>query len=227
MRNLKLFTLLLILLSSFSGIKTYSQSSTSIHFGPSFPLSDFGDDNSENDNAVGATTGVNIGLQYVYRFPATGFGLFTGIDFNYNGLKKEVKDEVAREIKASGVSNAEYEYCKFMSFPLTAGVNYTYQTDEKSAMFVNAGLAYNFLNITDFVLKIGTQKITQEYDLTNHLGIRLGAGLLISRKAYVSVDYYGLGKHEIKSRIIGPGITQHEDIEAKVDLMTLTFGLKF
>lgn len=82
MKNFKIIALLL--LSICYTAKTYSQGNVTIHFGPSFPVSDFASDDIDDEDAGGAAVGINFGLQYIYPLSESGLGLFGGIDFNYN-----------------------------------------------------------------------------------------------------------------------------------------------
>lgn len=125
MKNLKIivFTLLTFTLIT----KTYSQGNFSIHFGPSFSVSGFAYDDIDDEDAGGAGVGLNVGLQYIYPLSESGLGLFCGIDINYNGLKKDVKDDVEELYEAIGINNSDIKYYKYINSPLTAGLNYTYQ----------------------------------------------------------------------------------------------------
>ena len=44
------------------------------------------------------TIGINTGVNYSYIFSAIGIGAYAGIDFIYNGISKEYKEEVYQEI---------------------------------------------------------------------------------------------------------------------------------
>lgn len=225
MKNLKIivFTLLTFTLIT----KTYSQGNVSIHFGPSFPVSDFASDDMDDEDAGGAGLGLNVGLQYIYPLSESGLGLFCGIDINYNGLKKDVKDDVEELYEAMGINNPDIKYYKYINIPLTAGLNYTYQANDKIGVFANAGLAVNFMKITDMELKANGQTVTTEMDLANSIGFKIGGGILINQKTSISIDYLGLGVHDIEGEVKTTGYSEDIDGEGKVDLLTLTLGFKF
>ena len=225
MKNLKIivFTLLSFTLIT----KTYSQGNVSIHFGPSFPVSDFASDDIDDEDASGAGVGLNVGLQYIYPLSENGLGLFGGIDLNYNGLKSDVKDDVEELFESMGINNPDIKYYKFINIPITAGLNYTYQADEKIGVFANAGLALNFLKVTDMEIKANGQTVTQDIDLANSIGFKIGGGLLINKKTTISIDYYGLGKHDIEGEMKASGLSEDIEGEMKVDLLTLTLGFRF
>jgi hypothetical protein len=227
MKNLKIIGL--VLLSCFLITKTYSQGYASIHFGPSFPVLDFSSNDIDDEEAGLAAVGLNIGLQYIYPLSESGLGLFGGIDFNYNGLKKDVKDDVKELYESMGINNADYKFYKNINVPITAGLNYSYQADDKIGVFANAGLALNFRKITDMEVEVNGQTVTSEIDLANSIGFKIGGGILINQKTSTSIDYLGLGKHDIKAKVKSNGFYEDSDIDGdgKVDLVTLTLGFKF
>lgn len=224
MKNLKIIGF--VLLSCFLITKTYSQGNVSIHFGPSFPVLDFAS-NEDSEYGGGAAVGLNIGLQYIYPLSESGLGLFGGIDFNYNGLKKDIKDDVKELYESLGIYSTDYKFFKYINVPITAGLNYTYQADDKIGIFANAGLALNFLKITDMEIVVDGQTVTAEVDLANNIGFKIGGGILINQKISISIDYLGLGKHDIEGRAKTSGSSEDIDGEGKIDLLTLTLGYKF
>ena len=224
MKNLKIIGF--VLLSCFLITKTYCQGNVSIHFGPSFPVLDFAS-NEVSEYGGGAAVGLNIGLQYIYPLSESGLGLFGGIDFNYNGLKKDIKDDVKELYESLGIYSNDYKFFKYINVPITAGLNYNYQADDKIGVFANAGLALNFLKITDMEIVVDGQTVTAEVDLANNIGFKIGGGILINQKISISIDYLGLGKHDIEGRAKTSGSSEDIDGEGKIDLLTLTLGYKF
>jgi len=225
MKNLKIFTLVLI--SVFFTVKTYSQGKVFIHLGPSIPVSDFASDDLDDEDAGGAAVGLNIGLQYIYPLSESGIGIFGGIDFNYNGLKNDVKNDVEEIYESLGITNADIKYYKYINVPVTVGLNYTFNADDKFGVFANAGLALNFLKITDMEVKTNGQTVTTEMDLANSIGFKMGGGILINQKIFLSIDYLGLGKSDIEGKVMATGYSEDIDGEGKVDLLNLTLGIKF
>lgn len=225
MKNFKFIAL--IVLSICYTAKTHSQGYTTFHVGPSFPVSDFGSDDINDVDAGGAAAGINLGLQYIYPLSENGIGLFGGIDFNYNGLKKDYKDDVEDLFESLGIYSTDYKFFKYINIPITAGLNYTYQADDKIGVFANAGLALNFMKITDMEIEVIGQTVTQEMELANNLGFKIGGGILINQKTSISIDYFALGKHDIEGEINSTGSSQEIDGEAKVEILTLTVGFKF
>jgi len=223
MKNFKFiaFLLFMFLVST----KTYSQGNMSIHFGPSLPVSNFGSSDTNNEKAGGAAVGLNLGVQYVYPLSKSGLGLFGGVDFNYNGLQQSVKDDLKASMGLSNTS-ANIKYFKYINVPVTAGLNYTFQADKKIGVFANAGLALNFLKITNLEVEVNGQTVKQEMDLASNFGFKIGAGILINKKTSIAVNYFGLGEHDVKGKVTGPGYSEDVTGKGKVDLVTLTVGFK-
>ena len=226
MTNLKSITvslLLLIFISAFS----FSQSSLSAHLGPSFPLDKFASDNMDDNKAGSAAIGFNLGLQYLYNFEKNGLGLFIGLDFNYNGLKKDVRDSFEKDFEDMGIYNAEFKYYKYLNIPVSAGLHYTFQADKKIALLANLGLAANFMKITDMTVKVGNITTTMKFDLATSIGFKTGAGILINKKTSITANYLYLGKHDVNATIKSNLPNEKIDGEQKVDLLTLTLGFMF
>jgi len=225
MKNFKIIAL--FILSVCFTVKTYSQGNFSIHLGPSFPVSDFASDDLDDEGAGGAAVGLNVGLQYIYPLSESGLGIFGGIDVSYNGLKKDVKDDIEEAFESIGINDPEFKFYNYINIPITAGLNYTYQADEKIGVFANAGMAFNLLKITDMVIESDVPTLTSEIDLAYGIGFKVGGGLLINQKYFISVDYLFLGKYDIEGEVKIDGSYEEFDGEQKVDLLTLTLGYKF
>ena len=223
MKNYIIFASLLF--SAFFAVNTYSQSSVTIHFGPSFPLSDFSLEDLDNEDAGGAAIGLNVGLQFIYPVTEFGLGIYGGIDFHYNGLTKDVKNDIEEYYENIGIINADIKFYKYLNLPIAAGLNYTFQASDKVGLFANAGLVVNSLKITDMELKTHRQAVSAKMDVANNIGFKIGGGMIINQKISFSLDYLGLGIHDIKGEVRTIDISDHVEGEMKVDLFTLTLGL--
>ena len=224
MKSLKNYAF--VLLTCFLAINAYSQGSVSIHAGPSIPVSDFGSDDLDED-AGGAAIGVNLGLQYVYPLSENGLGIFGGIDFNYNGLKKDVKEKTEELYESLGINDADIKYYKYFNIPITIGLNYTYKPEDKIGVFANAGLALNFLKMTDMEVQVSGETVSTNMDLAYGIGFKIGGGIQFNQKVFLSVDYLGLGQHDIEGKVEATGYSEEIDTELKVSLLALTLGVKF
>lgn len=205
----------------------YSQGSFSLHAGPSFPISDFGDDDMDDEDAGGAGVGLNIGGKYVYKLNDKGLGLYFGADFIYNGLKSSVKDDIEDEFENMGL-DVDITYYKYINVPITAGLNYTYKANEQISLFADLGIGADFLKITNYKMEADNEEVELNFDLSTQLAYKFGGGLLIQDKYSIGLNYYGLGKHDVKGEMKYNGDSEDiEDLELKVDVLTLTFGIKF
>lgn len=224
MKNLKIFVV--VLLTVFFSVKSFSQGNFQIHAGASFPVMEFASDD-DDEEAGGAAAGLNVGIQYIYPLSDNGLGLFGGVDLTYNGLQGDIKDQTEDYYEFLGISNPDIKFYKYINVPVTAGLNYTYQPGDKIGVFANAGLALNFLKITDMEVTANGETVTSEQELANSIGFKIGGGILINEKTSISVDYYGLGKHDIEGVVKSDLFSDDFDGEQKVDLITLTVGFKF
>lgn len=123
---------------------------------------------------------------------------------------------------------ADYKYFSYFNIPLSAGLNYTYQANEKVALFGNGGITINMLKISDFIVEGSGIKVTTEQDMASAIGFRIGGGVLLSKKIAFAIDYYGLGKHNINGKARSDGIpTEDFDYDLSVSLLTIRLGYNF
>jgi hypothetical protein len=215
-----------IVIAIFLSGTVYSQSSFSIHAGPSFPLSDFGDDDSDDPDAGGAGVGLNLGGKYLYKLNDKGLGLYIGADFNYNGLKSSIKEDI-ESVYEGMEADIDITYQKYINVPITAGINYTFKANEQVSLFADLGIGADFLKVTNMTIEIDNEEIEANYDLSTQLAYIFGGGLLLQEKYIIGLHYNGLGKHNVKGEIDFEGDTEDADSELKVDVLSLTVGIKF
>jgi len=222
--------LLLFLLVASTGIDSFSQSRFNIHVGPAFPVSkiDMYTVNYSDVYTVSASakTGINIGLQYSYQFPNRGIGIFAGIDFVYNDIINEYK--VSMDTLFSVFGYESYEFPKYYNIPISAGLEYLYEINEKFSLLCNLGMTYNFFKVTNYTYDTMFGDFAYEADWANNFGFKTAIGVLYKQKASFSIDFLGLGKHEVDIKTIDSGTVEDEGtVEAKVNMLTLTFGWNF
>lgn len=205
--------------------ESYSQSRYNIHVGPVFPLSkiDFYT-YGFNDYEVSASakTGINIGFQYSYQFPNRGIGIFAGLDFIYNVVIKEFKDSVRYYFTEFGYELIEFP--KYYNIPISAGLEYIYEINEKYSLLCNLGMTYNFFKVTDHTL----DDFAYEADWADNFGFKTAIGILYKQKASISIDFWGLGKLEVDVKMFYSGTVEDEFIaDTKVNMLMLIFGWNF
>lgn len=228
MKRLRFIGFLLLSLCLIS--KTYSQGYLSVHAGPSIPLLEFAEDyESWSYNDGGAATGYTAGLQYVYQFTKCGLGVFTEIDFIHNGLTKEYKQQFEEDVNWQKREDTDFKLHKYINLPIIFGLNYTL-TNNNIGVFADAGFAINFLKLTDAKVRIEQSTYHEQMKPTANIGFLVGGGILIKKKASVSVHYLALGNHQIDSDItyntISPPHLRFPS-ELKVDILTVTLGYRF
>lgn len=227
MKTIKIFNLSILFLL-FSTSVAVAQNDFGIHVGIASPLSDFGSQDINNEKAGGAGTGFNFGLKYTYELSDNGLGLFAGIDFNNNGLTKGYKSDIEKAFEDIGLLGADYTYFKYSNIPISVGLCYTYEANEKVSLFGNAGLSLNLLKVSDFVVEGSGLKVTTEFDLASSIGFRVGGGILINKKVPIAIDYFGLGSHSINSTARVDGVLPEEvNFELNVSLLTISVGYNF
>jgi opacity protein-like surface antigen len=226
MRNLKTIALFSFICLGIS-TATFSQGNLSFHVGPSIPIMDFGTYDKNDDDSWGAGIGVNVGIKYTYPIVNNWLGIFGGIDFNYNGLQKDMKDDLESDFDLGILGKPDITYPKYFNVPLTLGLNGTWELSDNFALLANGGIAFNFFKMTDFKLDYSGQEITTEVDMATNLGFKVGCGVLIGEHFGIDVDYYALGKHDLKEKFTAIDATYEEDDEVNIDLLTVTLGYRF
>ena len=197
-----------------------AQGSFKFHVGPSFATSDFGDDDTGDDDAGGAGIGINAGLEYFYPITETGLSLFGGLDVSFNGLKNEYKEDIEDQ-----VGNVDVTFFNYFNIPLSGGLYYQFDPGGNVSLFGNAGLAYNLLKVTNFKLEDGNSEVEFSYGLSNNLGIKFGAGIIINEKTTIAVNVFNLGDHDLDIEREATGQQdQTIDGEQKINFVTLTVG---
>lgn len=212
-----------ILIAIFLSGNIYSQSSFSIHAGPAFPLSDFGDDDIYDDDSGLAGVGLSLGGKLLHQLNDKGIGLYLGADFNYNGLKSDAKDDIEDEFG----SDVDIKFYKFINVPVTAGLNFSYKANDQISLFGDLGIGADFLKVTNWTLEADNEELEISYKLSTQLAYKIGGGLLIDDKFIIGLHYNGLGEHKLKGEMEYDGDTEDlDDVKLKVSLLTLTLGIK-
>jgi len=89
-------------------------------------------------------------------------------------------------------------------------------------------MTYNFFRVTDYTYDTMFGDMLFEADWANSFGFRTAIGILYKQKASISIDFLGLGKHEVDIKMIDTGTVEMEGTkEAKVNMLTLTLGWNF
>ena len=200
----------------------YSQSRFDVHLGPAFPLSKFGLYGA-NNTMSDPTIGINTGVKYSYIFSDIGIGAFAGMDFMYNGINKEYKEEV--EKWAETLSEDPTTYHKYYNIPFSTGLCYDYRLNDNLLLSSNAGLTVNCFLISDTEYWSSKSSTAPAFSI----GGRIGAGLIIKDRVSISLDYLGLGNHTVSGESTWGLFPTMEEFstDLKIHMLTLTAGIVF
>ena len=198
-----------------------AQGDFKFHVGPSFPTSDFGDDDTGDDDAGGAGIGINAGIDYLYPLSEAGLYIIGALDVSFNGLKSEYKEDIEDQVG----NDVDVTFFNYINIPVSAGLHYQFNPGGNIDLFGNAGLAFNFLKVTNFKLESGNSEVDFSYGLTNSLGFKLSAGLILNQRTTIAVNVFNLGDHDLDIERDATGQEdQTIDGEQKVNFVSLTIG---
>lgn len=124
-----------------------------------------------------------------------------------------------------GIHNADYKFYSYFNIPVSAGFNYTQKVKEGLSIFTNIGLAADYLKMSDMVISLNSQEVKLKTDPDIKMGFKISGGFILG-KTTLSINYMGLGKHNLKATMSSG--TSSQDIEGnqKVDILTITLGFK-
>ena len=89
-------------------------------------------------------------------------------------------------------------------------------------------MTYNFFKVTDYTYDTMFGDMAYIADWASNIGFKTAIGILYKQKASISIDFIGLGKHEVDIKVIDSGTVDYEGIkEAKVNMLTLSIGWNF
>jgi hypothetical protein len=201
----KILSVLLMLV--FTASLSFSQSKISFHAGASFPVSDFGSTNIENEDAKGAATGINFGLNYLYPIGKSGLAAFAGVDFMFNPTSNKYQDEIyasAGAIFSSAGTSFDISFSRYFSIPISVGLQYEAPITDKITLFGNAGLTASFLKISDQEMNLNLGffniEMKEEFDMANSFGFKIGAGVLFDDKISLGLNYFNMGKYSVSRK---------------------------
>ena len=229
MRKLLLLCLMIISTNIYSQ-NTGNDGTWIFHVGGVFPSADFADDDLDNEDSFGASVGLGFNFEYLYPLNENGLNLFFGLGVNYNGVKNDFKDDLEDLYQASGL-DGDITFQNYFTAPLSGGINYTYEVDNKLAIFGNFGLVYNFLYITDVTYEDSSSEGTESSGIASNLGYKLGGGIRLNNKTYISLNLINAGQTEIEREaefsVNGDNFNDESfDFKPNIQYLTLTIGFR-
>ena len=208
-------------------LNSYSQGNLSFNIMGALPVSDYGSDDLDNEDAGGSGIGAGIGIQYVHPIIGNGLGIFGGVDVIYNGYKKSVKDDMQAMYEGLLGTSVDVKWSKMFNVPLSFGLNFTKTNDAGAGIFANIGLTYNFFKQTNEVIGTDLGDLTMSAKMASAVGFKVGGGLKLNNKISVFANYLGLGTHDIEATMEGGGESEDFKAESKIDIITIGIGFGF
>ena len=227
-----------ILVLAFVSISLYSkaQGKFDLHVGGSFPMGDFKSKDSETGG--GASSGLNIGLKYLYPVSSCdGLSITGGIDWHYNGINQSIKDDLRALVTSAGYTNLSLDYFSYINVPVLVGLNYQIPVNKTFGIFGDAGLGINYSKVTDLNMRFSFQgtnaTVTETFDPSIKMAFQVGAGLLIQKQYTIGLHYNILGSYAYNGKMTATmsGQSQTSDItptgKISVNILDLTVGILF
>lgn len=199
----------------------FAQGVFTYHFGPSFPSGKFADDDYDDwwENTGGAGIGGVIGIKYLYPVNTTGLSLFAGIDATIYGLNTDLRDEIEQE-KPDVVSIPKY-----LSFPISGGINYRYNVNDKFALYGEGGIAAGILKITNYLEDVDDLEWKRTFDVTINPGYKIGVGIILNNKIEIGLTHFNLGKYSVDNEVnYDHDVIRRDNIHVRVEYTMLTLG---
>ena len=208
----KIVSLFVLSALLFAGLQLTAQTQVYLNLSGAIPTGDFadGDENDwgllTEDNEGGAGFGFNAGLKIKIATGVNGLWGMVTLDGIFNGLNSDLRDafEDAVDEGESNYKDFSLTTPKYLNLPVMGGVNYTYNFNPKFGVFAEAGLGADLHVITkmETYTETSSRKTTRtiEYDPKVSLAYQLGAGIELSKRITIGINYYNLGTEKIKGK---------------------------
>lgn len=215
----------------FCSLLSFGQTDFSIHFGGLKPTGHYGYENNEDCLALyskysdyaGTGLGLNAGAKLRFSIPKVkGLGIIGSLDFFYNGLNKENKENIYDSYVEVFPQKDKYynftrkcNYPNIMNIPLMVGANYQYDFDENMSLWAEFAFGLNYRIITSHKYKMSYKwdghdpgdnnwgleqsfygrSYKQVYNFKNNFtfGRQIGFGVILAKRFSIGLHYYNLG----------------------------------
>lgn len=194
----------------FVGSQLSAQTNVYLNLSGVVPTGDFaeGDENEwglmTEDNEGGAGLGFNAGLKFNIATGVNGLRAMITMDAIYNGLNSDLQDAFEDAIDSGEDNFKDYSLTKprYVNIPVMAGVNYTYEFNNKFGLFAEGGLGPDLHIVTksEEYRENASAKTTStiEYKPQLSLAYQLGAGVEINKRFIMGLSFYNLGSAKVK-----------------------------
>lgn len=234
-----------------------AQNSFSLHAGVASPMGSYADAtanySSNSSNAVlryglldqtkkgGAGLGFNVGAQGKIGISGVkGLGIIIGADFFFNSTNTDVSDYMEDFISDNESSTQEIsvKLPKYINVPMMAGVNYTYDINDKIGVYGEGALGVNMRFITGFELYQATTTMENigriSYKMATTFAYRFGAGVIIAKRFTVGLNYISHGQAKVKgdetsetNGVANTGSTNFRGGNISAANLAICFGINF
>ncbi len=184
-----------------------------------------------------AGVGTNLGLEYHHPIGSKGFHVFGSLDGYWNPTKRSVKKGYEADF---GGSYDVIKHRNFLNVALSAGVHYEHAVSETVSLFAQTGVLGDLLiipktSLVRYNLPWWTETTANEYSSSMAPGFSLTLGTVIKQRFVIGIGYRNLGAHTLERTYtktyeadgISNPSTDHQTLQKKMSIATLTFGLRF
>ncbi len=212
MNRIKRLMIVAVMLLASSHV--FAQTDVYVQLGASIPVGNFaaGDNQSfallNEDTEGGAGFGFTAGVKLNFHTKVKGLGVIATVDGIFNGLNTEMRDylnDLYDHYDSQFSRDFSLTSPKYLNFPLMAGLNYTYNINSKTGIYGEAALGGNLRVITNLMLSGRTDNykevLTYTYNTAFSFAYQLGAGVNLSDKFSIGLNYYNLGSAKVTGKV--------------------------
>lgn len=209
----RFFTLIIAATLMFAGSQLFAQTNVYLNLSGALPTGDFKDGDEHNwgllteDYEGGAGMGFNAGLKFNIATGVNGLRAMITLDGIYNGLNSDLRDAFEDAVEEGEDHYDEFELTtpKYINIPVMGGANYTYHFSNTVGLYAEAGIGANLHLVTSMKSYLessyGKMTTTYEYDPKISLAYQVGAGIELSRRFTIGINFYNLGAAKVKGKV--------------------------
>lgn len=192
------------------------KSAFSVNIGPSMPIGDFESTNEDNENAGFAKTGVNVNVNYDYKF-VENFGLAANFLYGYHKLHEELLHQIDPDLNMD-----HYQYVAGMIGPMVRA-SITPKTDFDFRLLGGIGRA----NSPEFVYQ-GETIITEDWASSFAWKMDADVRFNVSDNTFFMLNFgYTQMRPEFKVKETTTGSEMKQELHISVLNLSAGIGIKF
>lgn len=204
-----------------------------LNVGVAIPQGEFGEVDY-NDGWGGksgqASLGLCLGVKYGIPLKVNNLSFVFATNFIYNPLSIDFKDEYDLEFEGY---NVDITYEKYLNIPIYCGLNYGIDLNNNLKLFGEGNIGANILKITNFKIEGNGAKGMSVYSPSYKFSFLLNGGVIVNQKYIFGINFFNLGSHKVKFKVIYSSNTYESEIKEKfnyslgVNVIALTAGILF